>query len=180
MKTTASKQPNPRVPAELKGLIDPRGRLTLRGYAALDRGIDTALDVLECDEEDNDAFTLVVVWNKTRKKNDQGKLAVTDRPESEWIRTSVKSLRIIDEDLWKRVQSRRDETEKEGCSHRERVSVGTTAEERSDQPPRWNRHVWRVRWASSLSLRRGGAVWRRPLDSSPIHQRTLRPRSCTA
>jgi hypothetical protein len=54
----------------------------------------------------------VVVWNKTRKKNDYGKLDVTDRPESEWIRTTVESLRIIDEDLWKRVQSRRDETEK--------------------------------------------------------------------
>jgi recombinase-like zinc beta ribbon protein len=39
-------------------------------------------------------------------------IGVTDRPESEWIRTTVESLRIIDEDLWKRVQSRRDETEK--------------------------------------------------------------------
>ena len=53
----------------------------------------------------------VNVWNKTRKKNDYGKLNVTDRPESEWRRTSVESLRIIDEDLWKRVQSRRNETE---------------------------------------------------------------------
>ena len=53
-----------------------------------------------------------VVWNKTRKKNDYGKLDVTDRPESEWIRTPAESLRIIDEDLWKRVQTRRDETEK--------------------------------------------------------------------
>ena len=49
----------------------------------------------------------VVVWNKTRKKNSYGKLDVTDRPESEWIRTVNEDLRIIDEDLWNRVQSRR-------------------------------------------------------------------------
>ncbi len=30
----------------------------------------------------------VVVWNSTRKKNDWGKWAPTDRPESEWIRTN--------------------------------------------------------------------------------------------
>jgi hypothetical protein len=53
----------------------------------------------------------VVVWNKTRKKNDWGKWAPSDRPESEWIRTTVKSLRIIPEPLWRRVQARRKDTE---------------------------------------------------------------------
>ena len=49
----------------------------------------------------------VVVWNKTKKRNDYGKWAPTDRPQSEWIRTTAEHLRIIDEDLWKRVQSKR-------------------------------------------------------------------------
>jgi site-specific DNA recombinase len=53
----------------------------------------------------------VVIWNKTRKKNDWGKHAPTDRPESEWIRTSAPDLRIIDEPLWKRVASRRQDVE---------------------------------------------------------------------
>jgi site-specific DNA recombinase len=52
-----------------------------------------------------------IIWNKTRKKNAWGKRAVSDRPPSEWIRTTVESLRIIDEPLWQRVSSRRRETE---------------------------------------------------------------------
>jgi site-specific DNA recombinase len=38
-----------------------------------------------------------VVWNKTRKRNTWGKWAPSDRPESEWLRTTNESLRIIDE-----------------------------------------------------------------------------------
>ena len=53
----------------------------------------------------------VVIWNKTRKKNSWGKRAPSDRPQSEWIRTTAEQLRIIDEPLWKRVESRRSETE---------------------------------------------------------------------
>ena len=52
-----------------------------------------------------------MVWNKTRKKNDWGKWAPTNWPKSDWIRATVDSLRIIDEALWKRVESRRKETE---------------------------------------------------------------------
>jgi site-specific DNA recombinase len=47
----------------------------------------------------------VVIWNKTRKRNDWGKWAPTDRPESEWIRAEVDHLRIIDDDLWRRVNT---------------------------------------------------------------------------
>jgi DNA invertase Pin-like site-specific DNA recombinase len=58
-------------------------------------------------------YTGVFVWNKTRKRNDWGKWAPTDRPEDEWIRTAPNpDLQIIDEALWKRVESRR--TAKEG------------------------------------------------------------------
>lgn len=53
----------------------------------------------------------VVIWNKTKKKNSWGKLAPTDRPESEWVRTSAEHLRIIDEQLWKRTEARRREVE---------------------------------------------------------------------
>jgi hypothetical protein len=53
----------------------------------------------------------VVVWNKTRKRNTWGKWAPSDRPESEWIRASADHLRIIEEPLWKRVESRRQEVE---------------------------------------------------------------------
>jgi site-specific DNA recombinase len=52
-----------------------------------------------------------VVWNKTRKRNTWGKWAPSDRPESEWLRTTNESLRIIDEALWQRVASRRQEVE---------------------------------------------------------------------
>ena len=53
----------------------------------------------------------IVIWNKTRKRNDWGKWAPTDRPESEWIRTPNEDLRLIDEQLWQRVVSRRNDTE---------------------------------------------------------------------
>ncbi len=52
----------------------------------------------------------VSVWGKTKKKNAWGKLATHKRPESEWERTGVEHLRIIDE-LWRRVQSRRRDAE---------------------------------------------------------------------
>ena len=48
----------------------------------------------------------VVVWNKTKKKDMGGQWNPTDR-QSEWIRTWVPHLRIIDEALWQRVNSRR-------------------------------------------------------------------------
>ena len=53
----------------------------------------------------------MVVWNKTKKKNDWGQWDPTDRPESEWIRTQAEHLRIIDQALWTRVAARRADTE---------------------------------------------------------------------
>jgi site-specific DNA recombinase len=53
----------------------------------------------------------VMVWIKTRKKNSWGKLDVRDRPESEWVRTPVEELRIVDEALWRRVSAHRSEIE---------------------------------------------------------------------
>jgi site-specific DNA recombinase len=53
----------------------------------------------------------VVIWNKTKKRNDEGKWDPSVRPEEEWIRVEVPELRIIDENLWKRVQMLRREAE---------------------------------------------------------------------
>ena len=53
----------------------------------------------------------IVIWGKTKKRNSWGKLDTTDRPASEWHRVAVPHLRIIDDSLWKRVQSRRHDVE---------------------------------------------------------------------
>jgi DNA invertase Pin-like site-specific DNA recombinase len=52
----------------------------------------------------------VIVWNRTRKRDDWGQVKQKERPESEWIRTVDESIRIVPEALWKRVQSRRQDT----------------------------------------------------------------------
>ena len=53
----------------------------------------------------------VVIWNKTRKRDDFRQVNQRPRPESEWLRADAPHLRIIDEPLWKRVQSRRQDAE---------------------------------------------------------------------
>jgi site-specific DNA recombinase len=58
-----------------------------------------------------ETFHGVVVWNKSRKRTAWGKVGQSARPESEWIRTPAEQLRIIPEDLWNRVASRRRDTE---------------------------------------------------------------------
>jgi site-specific DNA recombinase len=53
----------------------------------------------------------VAVWNMCRKRNDWGKVDVRPRPEAEWQRTPVEHLRIVPEELWRRVASRREDVE---------------------------------------------------------------------
>ncbi len=53
----------------------------------------------------------VAVWNRSRKCNSWGKVDPSDRPEMEWVRTPVDHLRIIPDQLWHRVASRRKEVE---------------------------------------------------------------------
>jgi site-specific DNA recombinase len=53
----------------------------------------------------------VVVWNRTKKRDDWGQVDQRARPVSEHLRIVVDNLRIIPEPLWSRVQSRRHETE---------------------------------------------------------------------
>jgi len=53
----------------------------------------------------------VVQWNRSRKRDDDRKVHQHRRDESEWIELPVnESLRIVSDDLWTRVQSRRADT----------------------------------------------------------------------
>jgi site-specific DNA recombinase len=53
----------------------------------------------------------VVVWNRSRKRDDWRQVNQQRRPESEWMELPVNpALRIVSEDLWNRVQSRRADT----------------------------------------------------------------------
>jgi site-specific DNA recombinase len=55
----------------------------------------------------------VVVWNRSKKRNDDMQVQQRSRPESEHIRLDVnEDLRIVSDDLWTRVQSRRADTAK--------------------------------------------------------------------
>jgi DNA invertase Pin-like site-specific DNA recombinase len=47
-----------------------------------------------------------VVWNKTRKRDSEGKTAVSSRPEAEWLRLPRPDLRIVSEDVWHAAQRR--------------------------------------------------------------------------
>lgn len=58
-----------------------------------------------------DLYRGQVVWNKTRKRDAFRQVNQQPRPESEWLRADAPHLRIIDEPLWKRVQSRRQGAE---------------------------------------------------------------------
>jgi site-specific DNA recombinase len=87
--------------AHPKPSVRTDGLLPIRGWAT-----STVRDVLT-----RETYRGVVIWNKTKKRNSWGKWEPTDRPESEWVRTQVESLRIIDEALWQRVVSLRKEVE---------------------------------------------------------------------
>jgi site-specific DNA recombinase len=58
-----------------------------------------------------DLYRGVIVWNKSRKRDEWGQQRQRPRPADEWMRTPDESLRIIPDDLWKRVASRRRDTE---------------------------------------------------------------------
>jgi DNA invertase Pin-like site-specific DNA recombinase len=54
----------------------------------------------------------VIVWNKSRKRLVAwGEIDQQPRPQSEWLRIPAEHLRIVDEALWARVQSRRQGAE---------------------------------------------------------------------
>jgi site-specific DNA recombinase len=53
----------------------------------------------------------IVVWNQTKKRDDWGKVKQHSRVASDHISVEVPELRIIPEDLWTRIASRRVDTE---------------------------------------------------------------------
>jgi DNA invertase Pin-like site-specific DNA recombinase len=53
----------------------------------------------------------VVVWNRTKKRDNWGQVKQRARPADEWMQTVDETLRIIPDQLWKRGASRRKDTE---------------------------------------------------------------------
>jgi site-specific DNA recombinase len=54
----------------------------------------------------------VVVWNRSRKRDDWRQINQQPRPMSEWIELPVnEDLRVVSDELWKCAQSRRADTE---------------------------------------------------------------------
>ena len=50
-----------------------------------------------------------VIWNKTQKRNAEGRTAPTARPEAEWLRLDRPELRIVSDEAWSRAgAARRD------------------------------------------------------------------------
>jgi len=63
-----------------------------------------------------------IVWNKTRKRDAEGKTAVTSRPEEEWLRVDRPELRIVSDDAWaaahRRLKTARVQYERVTHGHR--------------------------------------------------------------
>ena len=59
----------------------------------------------------NEIYIGVIVWNRQTfvKNPDTGKRVPRFNPESEWIRSEVPDLRIVDQDLWDEVKGRQRE-----------------------------------------------------------------------
>jgi len=70
---------------------------TIRGHVARGNGI-----------LNNELYVGVLLWNRQRfiKHPTTGKRVSRMNPESEWVRTEVPDLRIIDENLWQAVRGR--------------------------------------------------------------------------
>jgi site-specific DNA recombinase len=91
---TAERAPQPLSPTRHDGLTVP-------GWAP-----STVRSIL-CRE----LYRGVIVWNRSRKRDDWGQISQRPRPTDEWTRTVDERLRIVPEDLWTRVASRRADTE---------------------------------------------------------------------
>ncbi len=51
-----------------------------------------------------------VVWNRTRKRNQWGRVEPRPRPEATWMRQADETLRIVPEELWKAAHARLEES----------------------------------------------------------------------
>jgi site-specific DNA recombinase len=90
-----------------EGVPAPFGRTwgdsTIRGHASRHTGM-----------LNNDIYIGKLVWNRQRfvKDPDTGKRVPRSNPETEWIRTDVPELRIVDDVLWQAVKARQAEIAK--------------------------------------------------------------------
>jgi DNA invertase Pin-like site-specific DNA recombinase len=84
------------------GILGPLGRAwgdtSIRGHVSRGTGI-----------LNNELYAGVLVWNRQRfiKDPSTGKRVSRINPESQWIRTEVPHLRIVDEELWNAARARR-------------------------------------------------------------------------
>jgi len=76
------------------------GDTTIRGHVCRRTGI-----------VNNELYAGVLVWNRLRyiKNPATGKRVSRVNPESEWIRTEVPELRIVDDELWQAARRRQEE-----------------------------------------------------------------------
>lgn len=83
------------------GILGPLGRAwgdtSIRGHICRGTGI-----------LNNELYTGVLVWNRQRfvKDPSTGKRVSRPNPESEWIRTEVPHLRMVDDELWQAAKAR--------------------------------------------------------------------------
>jgi len=84
-----------------EGILGPKGRpwqdTTIRGHATRRTGVLR-----------NDLYQGKLIWNKQHYVKDPrtGKRLARPNPQDQWITEDVAHLRIIDDDLWQRVQDR--------------------------------------------------------------------------
>jgi site-specific DNA recombinase len=80
------------------------GDTTIRGHACRGNGV-----------VNNELYAGVLVWNRQRfiKDPNTGKRVSRANPEAKWIRTEVPELRIVDDELWRRVKLRQAELAKQ-------------------------------------------------------------------
>lgn len=90
-----------------EGVLGPFGRAwgdtTIRGHACRGNGV-----------LNNELYIGKPVWNRQRfvKDPSTGKRVSRRNPETEWIRTDVPELRIVDDPLWQAVKARQAELAK--------------------------------------------------------------------
>jgi site-specific DNA recombinase len=90
------------------GLVRIAKRLNDESVAAPKGGSGTWAPTAIRDMLRRSLYVGVVTWNKSQKITRRGTKAQRWRPESEWLRREVPELRIVDEELWQRVQARRE------------------------------------------------------------------------
>jgi DNA invertase Pin-like site-specific DNA recombinase len=121
---------NVRTPEGVKRVVNPRQAEVIRRIFSLyaeGAGLGTIADRLNRDAVPgprgrtwaftalremirNETYRGVIVWNRLEKIARRGKAKVRRlRPKNEWKRIEVAALRVVDEDLWQRVQSRIEE-----------------------------------------------------------------------